>query len=94
MAERLIPYASSPLAKLRKACGLTQAQAATRMGMRFKQNLCPVETGSVMASASLMARMVEVYGVSKRKVLKAATQTFERGITMRRHRLRQAKLLT
>ena len=83
-------YSSSPLAKLRGA--LTQQQAAELLGYRWKQHLSHIECGRVMASGTIMKKMVEVYGASQRRVLAAATATWDTGVMMRQHQGRKNRL--
>ena len=85
-------YSSSPLAKLREAAGMTQEVAAEKLGYRWKQHLSHIECGRVMASGTIMRKMVVVYGVSERRVLAAATATWDTGVMMTRHQGRKNRL--
>lgn len=85
-------YSTSPLARLRVAANLTQDEAAAKLGYRWKQHLSHIECGRVMASGTIMVKMVEVYGVTQRRVLSAATSTWDTGVMMRRHQGRKNRL--
>ena len=86
-------YSKSPLARIRKTLGYTQDEAATLVGLKNKNTLCAIETGERQASGDVLEKLAAAYGVSKRKILQASTDTFEAGRSMRRHRARQAKLV-
>lgn len=85
-------YAQSPLAKARKAVGLTQTDACIKLGFKNKQHLSSIETGQVLASPETMKAMSELYEISPLKVLRLAVDTFESGTVMTKHRRRQLKL--
>lgn len=85
-------YATSALAQRRIAAGLTQVDAAAKLGMKHKQNLSAVETGLKMANPKMMKAMSIAYGCSSLAILEASVATFENGLTLRKHRARQEKL--
>lgn len=85
-------YSTSPLAQLRMAAGMTQVEAAERLGYKWKQHLSHIECGRVMASGTILRKMVTVYRVSQRRALAAATATWDTGVMMRRHQGRKDRL--
>ena len=88
------PYSRSPLARLRKDAGMTQSDACKLLGVKNKQHLSHIEVGRVMASSGIMKAMATAYGVGPGEVLRAATETFEAGVLLERHRRRQLRVAT
>lgn len=87
-------YCNTPLSKMRKGCGLTLLQVAERLGRKpaFAQTVSNVENGAETASTGLLKTLASLYGVTHAAILVAATDTFEHGRTMKRHRGRQMKV--
>ena len=85
-------YEDSAIAKMRVATGLSQTEAALKMAIN-RWYLSSIECGARHATPGVMRRMVELYGKSTAEVLSACTASFEYGTLMRKHRLRQAKVV-
>lgn len=87
-------YAQGPLARVRKAAGYSQVEAARLLGLKTKSSLYAIEAGRNQPCADTMRKMAELYRVSSLEILKRAVETFEQGTLMRRHMLRKMKVMT
>jgi transcriptional regulator with XRE-family HTH domain len=85
-------YAQGRLAQARIAAGLSQVEAARRLGFSHKQALSAVERGQVVASSEMMKGMASLYRLAPVVVLDLCTDAFETGALMRRHLRRKLKL--